>query len=209
MVTDKIGNVLLYIVRHASVDEDDEGLIRGLGNASLNDKGKEQAAELERMFADIPVSAVYSDDLDRSYQTAISIAHAKELKVNKDTDLRSWHLGADLEGHSIAANEYMIRDLKLQPHKIPVGGESWGDFEAKTIKAFDRYIAKALKAAAPIVLVLHGSDIQVIWHYIGAKEKSGAYDDTPLDNSGVACISMSRGGYTVKVLRGAKELVDA
>lgn len=191
------------------MDGDAEGTVRGLLNEGLSDEGERQCAELADYFKDIPISAVYSDDLKRSYHTAITIAHTHDLEVTQDIDLRSWDLGSDLEGRSITANEDEIRELKLQPSKIPVGGESWGEFERKAISAFERYTSKALDASAPIVIVLHGSGIQVIWQYIGESEKNGAYDDTPMETSGIAAIYMTRKGFSVKVLRGAKELVDA
>jgi len=205
----KIGEVLLYIVRHAEVKDDVDGKIRGLLNDGLNDNGEKQAQELAEFFADIPLSAVYSDDLKRTYHTAIAIAHAKGLEVKQDPELRSWDIGSELEGKSIQANEDEIKELKLQPATVPVGGQSWSDYEAQTCAAFDRYVSLAMAAGDPILLCLHGSGIQVIWDYIGAGEKSGAYDATPMENSGVAAISLSRSGYKVKVLRGAQELVDA
>lgn len=205
----KVGTVLLYIVRHALVEKDSAGQIRGVLNDGLNDQGEKQAKSLGEFFADKPLSAIYSDDLKRTYHTAIAIAHQKGLEVTQDPDLRSWDVGPDLEGRSIAANEDEIKELKLQPERVPVGGESWGVFEGKTTKAFDRYVSQALVASAPILLVLHGSGIQVIWDYIGAMDKTAAYDATPIENAGIAAIYLSRSGYRVKVLQGAKELADA
>ena len=207
--SDKIGGILLYIVRHCEVDSDGEGKIRGLQNQSLNEEGDRQCAELAEFFKDIPISAVYSDDLKRTYHTAITIAHTHDLEVTQDVDLRSWDVGSDLEGRSIEANEDEIRELKLQPDKIPVGGESWAEFERKAISTFEKYTSKALDASAPIVIVIHGSGIQAIWDYLGIVEKSGAYDATPIDTAGIAAISMTRRGFSVKVLKGAKDLVDA
>src|SRR6266446_6771477 len=161
MVTDKIGQPLMYLVRHATIDLDVEGKIRGTQNEPLNEQGEDEAAELGEFFADLPVSAVYSDDLDRTYHTAIRIAHGKDLEVTQDINLRSWDVGSDLEGLSIAANEAEIKELKFQPDKIPVGGQSWNSFEKQTVKAFEKYVAKAMTASAPIIVVMHGSGIQV------------------------------------------------
>src|SRR6266446_2596948 len=209
MVTDKIGQPLMYLVRHATIDLDVKGKIRGTQNEPLNEEGEDEATELEEFFADLPVSAVYSDDLDRTYHTAIRIAHGKDLEVTQDIDLRSWDVGWDLEGLSIAANEAEIKELKFQPDKIPVGGESWNSFEAKMLKAFDKYVIKAMEASDPIVLVMHGSGLQVIWDYIGAAEKGTSYDSTPFEPSGVAAIYIARDGYKAKILRLAKVMADA
>jgi len=209
MVTDKIGQPLMYLVRHATIDLDVEGKIRGTQNEPLNEQGEDEAAELEEFFADLPVSAVYSDDLDRTYHTAIRIAHGKGLEVTQDIGLRSWDVGWDLEGLSIAANEAEIKELKFQPDKIPVGGESWNSFEKQALDAFNKYVSKAMDAAEPIVLVLHGSCIQVIWDCIGAAEKGASYDSTPIEPSGVAALYVARDGYKAKILRLGKVMADA
>src|SRR5215475_6754002 len=109
------GDVLFYMVRHALVDLDEEEKIRGMQNVALNQEGEREAMELAEFFRDIPISDVYSDDLDRTYHTAISIAHVKGLTVKKDIRLRSWNIGPDLEGLSINANRLEVRKLKMQP----------------------------------------------------------------------------------------------
>jgi len=191
------------------VNSDSEGKIRGLQNHGLNDRGEEQAKELGEMFAKIPISAIYTDDLKRTYHTALAIAHKWNMEVKQDTALRSWDVGSDLEGRKIEANEDAIKEFKLQPDKIPVGGQSWADYEAQICAAFDKYVGRAMDAPNPIVLVLHGSGLQVIWEHLGAMEKSAEYDDTPLETSGVAAIYFSRDGLKVKALKGAKEMADA
>lgn len=207
--TDKIGQTLMYIVRHGLVDLDVEGKIRGTQNEPLNEEGEKQTQELADYFRSRPISAVYSDDLKRTYHTAIAIAHAADLEVTQDIALRSWDVGSDLEGLSIEANEDEIKELKLQPDKIPVGGQSWRDFEQQTRQAFEKYVSMALDASAPLVLVLHGSGVQVIWDAIGAADKNATYDETPLEPSGVAVLFATRSGYGVRVVRGAVELADA
>jgi broad specificity phosphatase PhoE len=205
----KMGDVLFYLVRHCLVDLDEENKIRGTQNVPLNDEGEEEAMELGDFFRDIPISAIYSDDLDRSYHTAISIAKAKDLTVKKDIALRSWDVGSDLEGKSINANHLEIRELKMQPDKIPVGGESWGTYSARAEQTLARYTDIALEAWAPIVLVIHGSLIQLLWHLMGQDEGSHSYDDTPVEPSGVIAVYLSRHGYQTRILREAKEAVDA
>ncbi len=206
---DKLGQPILYLVRHGTVNNDTKGLIRGTQNTPLNDQGKREADEVADFFADIPISGVYSDDLDRTYHTAIRIAHAKDLEVVQDIALRSWDVGADLEGRSIDANAAEIAELKLQPDTVPVGGQSWRSFETKMIAAFNRYVAKALSKPNPLVLVLHGSNFQVIWDCIGEQEKSPDYDATPLEPSGIAAIYATRNGYSARIMRLSKEMADA
>jgi broad specificity phosphatase PhoE len=62
-VSDRIGEVVLYIARHAEIKKDVEGKMRGLLNDPLDAKGEKQAEELAAIFADKPLYAIYTDDL--------------------------------------------------------------------------------------------------------------------------------------------------
>lgn len=204
-----LGEVMMYIVRHALVDLDEENKIRGTQNVPLNDEGEEEARELAEFFKDIPLSAVYSDDLDRSYHTAIAIAQAKGLPVAQDIALRSWDVGSDLEGRSIDAHHLEIREFKMQPHLIPKGGESWGSYQEKALRTLVRYTEIALVSGKPIVLVIHGSLIQLWWQMMGQEKTDHSYDDTPVEPSGVIAVYASRQGYKTRILRDEKEATDA
>lgn len=203
------GDLLMYLVRHALVDLDQEERIRGTQNVPLNEEGQEEALELAEFFRDRPISGVYSDDLDRTYHTAISIAHQHDMAVKKDILLRSWDVGSDLEGKSIDQNQMTVRKLKLQPHLIPTGGESWGAAERRAAATLDKYTRVALDADHPIVLVLHGSLLQILWKMMGAEENSHDYDTTPIEPSGVIAVYMTRSGYKPKILRKKKVAEDA
>ena len=207
-VTDRIGEPILYLARHAEVKRDKEGRMRGLLNDSLDEDGERQAQELAELFNDKYVAAGFTDDLDRTKQTLQPIAAAKDFHMGVDTELRSWDVGSDLEGRSIEANKDTIRMLKSQPDTIPVGGQSWRSYVEQTKRAFSHYWTMALESG-PILLVLHGSSIQVIWEMLGAMAFSTAYDQTPLEPGGVASVYLAREGPRIKVLRGAKETADA
>jgi broad specificity phosphatase PhoE len=209
MARDSIGGVLLYLVRHCLVDLDEEERIRGTQNVPLNDEGEEESAEVADFFRDLPISAIYSDDLDRTYHTAIAIAKEKDLPVKKDIRLRSWDVGSDLEGKSIDANHLEIRKLKMQPQLIPIGGESWGVYERRAEKTLERYTRIALDSPAPIILVIHGSLVQLLWNLMGQNNNSHAYDDTPIEPSGIIAVYLARNGYQTRILREAKEALDA
>ena len=209
MDANRLGEVLMYLVRHALVDLDVEERIRGTQNVPLNEDGERESEELRDFFEPRPISAVFSDDLDRTYHTAIAIADGHHLKVQQDVLLRSWDVGSDLEGKSIAANRLQIRELKLQPHLIPKGGESWEHCEMRALETLAKYTAIALASPAPIVLVLHGSMLQLLWHHMGQEEHGPEYDTTPIEPSGVIAVYATRTGYRPKILREAKEAVDA
>lgn len=205
----KMGSVLMYLVRHALVDLDTEERIRGTQNVPLNAEGEEEAAEVADFFRNIPIAAIYSDDLDRTYHTAIAIGKAKHLEVQKDVLLRSWDVGSDLEGKSIEANRLEIREYKMQPHLVPTGGESWEHCMSRAVTTLAKYTEIALVSSGPIILVLHGSLLQLLWELMGNATDTHEYDTTPIEPSGIIAVYASRTGYKTRILREAKEAVDA
>jgi broad specificity phosphatase PhoE len=201
----KFGEIIMYLVRHALVDLDIEERIRGTQNVALNQEGEQEAGELADFFRDIKLSAVYSDDLERTYQTAISIAEPHHLEVHQDILLRSWDVGSDLEGKIISANHAEIRKLKLQPHIVPPGGESWGSAGERGMTALLKYTGIAFEEPFPIVLVLHGSLLQWMWRYMCGEGNGVDYDSTPIEPSGVIAVYATRLGYYCDILRKPKE----
>src|SRR5437899_2914152 len=113
---------------------DTKGIMRGLDNPSLDAKGEKQRDELLEYFRDIPLSGIATDDLDRTQQTVLPIAEAKNLELQIDLGLRSWDVGPDLEGKSIETHKREIIRFKTQPWLVPVGGESWGGYENQAIE---------------------------------------------------------------------------
>jgi len=203
-VQDKIGEVILYIVRHGNVAMDSKGTIRGLVNASLDEEGRKQAEELEEFFKDIQLGGVATDDLDRTQLTALPVADDKKLDLVIDVDLRSWDVGSDLEGKSIEKNRDEIVKLKTQPWMIPVGGQSWEEFERQATSGLNRYMVKGMEGSYPWMIVAHGSFIQVAAAELKFMDKSAEYDATPVEPSGIIAVYLARAGAQMKILRGEK-----
>jgi broad specificity phosphatase PhoE len=208
MVQDKIGQVILYIMRHGNVAMDSKGTMRGLMNPTLDDKGRKQAEEVAEFFKDIQLSGVVSDDLERTIQTSLPIAEQKHLELQIDVELRSWDVGSDLEGKSIEKNRDAIVRLKTQPWIIPVGGQSWGNYEQQCVDCLDRYMAKGMDSSYPWLITAHGSFIQVVAAHLKFMKKSLEYDETPVEPSGIIAVYLTRAGAEMKILRGAKEIKD-
>jgi broad specificity phosphatase PhoE len=205
---DKIGEIVLYIIRHAEVKNDKQKLIRGLSNQGLDDKGQEQAKELADFFSDRPLSGIYTDDLKRAYQTALPIAAEQDLEVEIDAMLRSWDVGSDLEGKPIEKNRDEIAELRQQPDKIPPGGQSWADYTKQVESWFTRYVTQGMDNDDPVAVVTHGSAIQVLWNGLGEEVDADKYDEIPLEPAGVAGIYLTRFGQKVRILRGKGVALD-
>lgn len=204
----QIGAPILYVVRHAQNDDDAQGKIRGLKDQALNENGEKQLKELADFFDSRPVAAIITDDLSRTRATALAIAGVSHVQVETDLGLRSWDLGK-LEGKSMAAHKLEISEFKTHPDKVPVGGQSWGEFEDQARAALSRIIRWAMTTNAPVAIVTHGSVIQIFFQTYGDWPGNCDYDCTPLDQTGVAALYLTREGYEVKSLRGEKPVTDA
>jgi probable phosphoglycerate mutase len=206
----KIGTAILYIVRHAEVALDKTKTIRGLMNPGLDDKGKEDAQGLVEFFKDIELSAIYTDDLKRAYQTALPVAYDKDITIEIDPELRSWDVGTELEGEKIEDHEDDIAELRQQPDKVPVGGQSWGDYGEQINGALSHYIGIGLESSNPVLIVTHGSAIQIIWESLGEElDNVEEYADIPVEPAGVMAVYPTRFGMKVKILKGEGENEDA
>jgi broad specificity phosphatase PhoE len=205
--TPAIGSPLLYVVRHVQNDDDKNERIRGLKDQPINEEGEKQLAELGEFFRDRPLLAVYTDDLSRTRATAMAVAQAADCGVETDLGLRSWDLGK-LEGKSIAAHKIEIQDFKTHKEKVPVGGQSWAEFERTAHATLDRLMHCAMSSSTPIALVTHGSFIQIFFARYGDFELGAHYDNSPLDQAGVAALYLTREGMQLRTLRGGKGDLD-
>jgi broad specificity phosphatase PhoE len=204
-VLSKLGQPVMYVVRHGNVKADSQEKIRGLINPDLDDKGEKQAQEIADFFADIQVSRVAVDDLNRTRQTAMPLIEAKNIPLDVDTDLRSWDLG-DIEGEPIEDHEEDIKQFKNNPEVEPVAGQSWGDFSQQATNAFRRYLRISMEGL-PVVVITHGSFIQVILKMLGDDVGEG-YHEIPVEPGGIIAITLDRNGFHPQILTGEVQSQD-
>ncbi|KAL3833363.1 hypothetical protein ACJIZ3_008099 [Penstemon smallii] len=157
----------IIVIRHGETEWNSDGRIQGHLDVDLNDVGRQQAiAVAERLSKEPTISAVYSSDLKRAFETAEIIAKScGVLEVTKDPDLRERHLG-DLQGvvyREIAkikpeAHRVFVSNRKDQ--EIPGGGESLNQLYERCTSALQR-IAQKHKGER-VVVVSHGGTIRAL-----------------------------------------------
>ncbi|XP_075514917.1 phosphoglycerate mutase-like protein 4 [Primulina tabacum] len=158
----------IIIVRHGETEWNADGRIQGHLDVDLNDAGRQQAILVaERLSREPEISAVYSSDLKRAFDTAKLIARScGVLEVTKDPNLRERHLG-DLQGvifSEIAkvhpeAHKAFVSNRKDQ--EIPGGGESLNQLYARCTSALQR-IAQNHQGER-VVVVSHGGTIRALY----------------------------------------------
>lgn len=87
--------VSLLLIRHGETDWNRAGIVQGQTDIPLNTKGKEQADKtaLELLEKHSNISAIYSSDLSRAYDTAKAIADKLNLSITKCPSLREINTG--------------------------------------------------------------------------------------------------------------------
>ncbi len=166
---------ILFLIRHGENDFSKKGRFAGrLPGVHLNERGRQQAEELAKALAGIPLKAVYSSPLERAVETAEPIARAHGLKVLTDEFLKETNIGK-WQGrsiHSVALNKQW-RIVQSAPSRFTFPeGESFHQNQARTVEALNGIIAK-YKPRDLVAVVFHADPIKLaVAHYIGL----------PLDN---------------------------
>ncbi|CAI0554085.1 unnamed protein product, partial [Linum tenue] len=155
----------IVVVRHGETEWNADKRIQGHVDVDLNEVGRQQAALVaDRLSRECKVSAVYSSDLKRAFDTAQAIAdRCGSIEVIKEPGLRERHLG-DLQGLSLSeaakaspeAYEAFLSHKTSQ--EIPGGGESLDKLYERSTSSFQRIAAK--HRGERVVVVSHGGTIR-------------------------------------------------
>jgi broad specificity phosphatase PhoE len=164
----------IYLVRHGETDWNARGLIQGGGfDIELNDTGRQQAALVGEVLADLPITAVVSSHLMRASETA-DIVHtrfpgAKRLVLHEFGEMRF----GSFEGLAIRgpkATAQTIEKLKILKEKMrrdvnqrcPGGGESTAEVETRAKQGLTKIFKEISEEHRHIVIVAHGRTNKVL-----------------------------------------------
>ncbi len=149
----------LILIRHGVTAWNRERRFQGQIDIALDDQGQQQAERTARRLRGEPVSAVYSSDLGRAWQTALPIGQALGLAIEREPGLRERRYGA-FEGrthdelqHSFA-DAYRRWAARDPDYELPGGGESLAAFHARVDDVLRRLARRHRRQR--IVAVTHG-----------------------------------------------------
>ena len=161
-------------VRHGQSGGNVGGTFGGHSDTPLSGLGKKQAETTAEMFYRHGVDALYSSDLPRAVQTALPIAQACNIELNKTNAFRERDVGV-LEGltfdesrekHPSDYYPLVGRDIN---HKI-TNGESYRDLLQRATAALNEVIRT--HQGRKIVIVSHtGAICYLTLHLMGAITK--------------------------------------
>lgn len=115
---------MIVFARHGQTALNRSGRLQGRIDAPLSDLGLEQAANLSRELAGIPVTRVVASPLQRAIQTANVIAQPHGLAVETDERIIELDYG-EWDGIPLATVPSSAwADWRADPAYTPPGGES-------------------------------------------------------------------------------------
>ncbi len=139
----------LAFIRHGQTDWNREGRLQGSSDIPLNDTGREQAGEAERMLEAWTWDAVVSSPLSRARETARIVAEGLDLPLGPAYDELVERDYGPLEG--LPADEAMAR----WPDRRYPGAEPLDDVVARCLAGLARIDAD--HPAQNVVVVCHGT----------------------------------------------------
>lgn len=163
----------LYLIRHARTNNNVELVTQGWMDTELDDHGKDQALAVADYFQSIPLSHIFSSDLQRSYETAFPTGKSKHLTIERTKLLRERNLG-ELENAPLAMlrkafEEEILRTGESRYKVRPMGVESAYDVMGRVIE-FTKLVPKD---QGDIAVFTHGMIQEcLLCHLIGAPVES-------------------------------------
>jgi len=150
----------ILLARHGETDWNRQSRWQGHADAPLNDLGRQQARELAEALADEPISAIYSSDLRRAYETARIVGDRLGCDVTAIRDLREVDVG---EWSGLSVGEVHER-FPLGVERWRAGGKGWeagesyAELGARVVAALER-IADS-HPDDTVLVVSHGGAIR-------------------------------------------------
>ena len=156
----------LFLVRHGETMANREYRYIGTRDDPLSILGQTQVTQLAEAISVLPIAAVYSSPLLRTYDTALPIATWHSLEVQRVDDLRECDFGT-WEGLSRAEvlerspeDSQRLCEWERNTSIAPPGGESFEALQQRVCAAVE-HLAQAHPDQA-IVLVSHVGPIKVL-----------------------------------------------
>ena len=155
----------IIAIRHGETAWNVTTRIQGQLDIGLNETGRWQAHRVAQALAGEPIKALYSSDLLRAWDTALSISNVTGLAVQTVEGLRERGFGM-FEGKTFQEIEAQwpdqaLRWRKREPDFEPDGGESLLRFRERITQTMQTLAAQ--HPGEQIVMVAHGGVMDVLY----------------------------------------------
>ena len=158
----------IILIRHGESIGNLKRIYLGHTDWGLSDVGREQAELAAKYFRDEKISAIYSSDLRRAYDTALPHARYHSLPIIPSEQLREIYMGL-WEGMPIDTirerwqDKFDIEWRQKFGECTPPGGEKVTD-AAKRI--YNKLLSIAREHEGKILVTTHAALIRALWGYV-------------------------------------------
>jgi len=150
---------LVYLLRHGQTASNAARVFQH-PETPLSEQGEREAQRVAERLAGAGIALVLASDFARARATAERVATASGAPLELEPLLQERSFGA-LRGRPYA-------DVGSDPFArgfVPPGGESWGEFETRVDRAWERVLAAAGRAPGHLAVVTHG----LVCHALAAR----------------------------------------
>ncbi len=160
----------VLLIRHGRTSANTAGILAGRSpGVELDDRGRQQAADVGQRIGGVPVRAIVTSPLRRCRQTAQSLLAARGAPVPLIVEQGLTECGyGEWTGKSLSelSKDKLWGAVQQQPSSVRFpGGESMAEMSARTVgavRAWDARIAAEHGPDAVWVAVSHGDPIKAI-----------------------------------------------
>lgn len=147
---------VIYVVRHGNTKLNEEGLLRGRTDASIDEKGDRQMDRASDWLRDKGIRLVVSSPVERAMSSAEIVSSKLDTPLEVDDRLASLDIGS-LAGQE---SDEEVEEAFEQKDQPIAGGETPENFESRIEQAVMDWLANP---EHPIALVVHDSVISQIF----------------------------------------------
>jgi len=180
--------VELLLVRHASTDSKEKGLILGHIDEGLNENGRQEAEKLALRLKKQKIDAIYSSDLKRAKQTAEIINKYHHMKIKTSKKLRELDFGSFSGKPKKSLQEnFRNNDFNVKKHG---GIESAIDVRHRASNFLEGVIRKNKNKT--VLVISHGITINEIFLYL-TKSPDSEWKKFRHDKTGLSILEINPG----------------
>src|SRR5262245_34691643 len=140
----------ILLVRHGETAGNASRILQR-ADASLNERGIQQAEQLARRLVAQGFAHIVCSDLLRARMTAAPLAARSGIEIEESPLLQERNFG-DLRGIPYAA----LAEDPFGPDFVPPNGEDWPAFHTRVAEAFDFIVSRRRCVNGTLVVVTHG-----------------------------------------------------
>lgn len=205
-----VTSMRLIFVRHGETPWNVTLQYQGQANVPLNERGREQARRAAERLRRFEVSALYSSDLARAWETAEIIGAAlgrtpRPMPEIREIDVGQWE-GLTPEELYRRFPDHMAEYQRDPARTVRLGGESYAQLQARALVALQR-IQEEHKQGETIVAVSHGGTIRaLLCHVIGLD--LALFGRMWLDNGSLTEFRLGSSGWRLMRLNDAAHVED-